>query len=65
MNSLTINISDSTYQKIEQLAKDKGISCEKLLVGKINEWLTESEDDFEEVINYVLDKNKELYRRLA
>lgn len=65
MNSLTVNISDLTYQKIEQLAKDKGISCEKLLIDKINDWLTESEDDLEEVINYVLDKNQELYQKLA
>lgn len=65
MNSLTLNITDSNYQKIEKIAKKKGVTTEQLLVGKIDEWLTKSEDNFDEVINYVLDKNKELYQRLA
>ncbi len=65
MNTLTINISDEKLNQLKQIAQKKGITTEELLQSKINEWLTENPDNFDQIADYVLKKNAELYKRLA
>ncbi|QDZ39326.1 CopG family transcriptional regulator [Euhalothece natronophila Z-M001] len=65
MNSLTIQLPDEKLQKLQQLAKEKGITTEELIETKINEWLTHNPQEFPEVANYVVNKNADLYKRLA
>ncbi len=65
MASITINLSDEQLQKLEQLAKESGVTAEDLLRSSIEDWLNYPKSDFAQASSYVLQKNAELYRRLA
>jgi antitoxin FitA len=65
MASITINIPDEQLQKLQQLARDSQVSPEDLLRINIEDWLARPQDEFTQAANYVLNKNAELYRRLA
>ncbi|WP_138500114.1 DNA-binding protein [Nostoc sp. PA-18-2419] len=65
MASITIDISESQLQKLQDLARLHGISLEALLCASIEDWLSSPKSDFTQAANYVLKKNAELYRRLA
>ena len=65
MASITIDLSDSQFQKLERLAQVYGITTDVLLKASLEDWLSFQEDDFEKAADYVLAKNAELYRRLA
>ncbi|HAC64924.1 MAG TPA: DNA-binding protein [Cyanothece sp. UBA12306] len=65
MTPLTINLSEDKLHQLQKIAQEKGITPEELLQTKINEWLTPTPDDFNQVANYVLTKNAQLYNRLA
>jgi predicted transcriptional regulator len=63
--SITIDLSDSQYQKLERLATAHGIATDVLLKASLEDWLSLQQDDFDNAADYVLAKNAELYRRLA
>jgi antitoxin FitA len=63
--SITINISDQEFEKMQQLAQELGISLEGFLRIRINEWLNHPQADFTSAASYVLQKNADLYKRLA
>ncbi|MEO0970218.1 MAG: DNA-binding protein [Cyanobacteria bacterium J06639_18] len=65
MASITINIPDRQFQKIQELAQELSISPEELLRISLEEWLSHPQNDFSQAANYVLQKNADLYRRLA
>ena len=62
-----LNLKPETAKRIEQKAKSNGVAPEQWLEQLVDE----SADDaprsmsFEEASQYVLNKNAELYRRLA
>jgi predicted transcriptional regulator len=63
--SITINLSDSQFQKLQNLARVHGIATEVLLKASLEDWLNLQKGDFVNAADYVLAKNAELYRRLA
>lgn len=65
MASITIDIPDEQLQKLQQLARDSQVSPEDLLRVNIKDWLDRPQDEFTQAADYVLNKNAELYRRLA
>ena len=65
MASITIDLSDSQFQKLENLARVYGVATEVLLKASLEDWLNLQEGDFVNAADYVLVKNAELYRRLA
>lgn len=65
MPSITVNIADEQLEKLQYLARESQISLEDLLRASIADWLSYPKQDFSEAANYVLQKNAELYRRLA
>lgn len=65
MVSITIDLSDSQFQKLQDLARVYGVTVEDLLRTSLEDWLSFQKGDFAEAIDYVLMKNAELYRRLA
>ncbi|BAZ06172.1 DNA-binding protein [Calothrix sp. NIES-3974] len=65
MASITIDLSDSQFQKLRDLAALHGITLEVLLKVSLEDWLNSQKNDFVDAANYVLTKNAELYRRLA
>ena len=65
MTAITIELSDSQFQKLQDLAKVHGIAAEMLLKASLEDWLNLQKDDFANAADYVLAKNAELYQRLA
>jgi hypothetical protein len=47
------------------MAKQVGLAPEELARASLESWLEKPREDFESGVQYVLDKNRELYRRLA
>ena len=65
MTSITIDLSDSQLEKLQNLAAVHGIALEVLLKASLEDWLNSQKSEFVDAANYVLAKNNELYRRLA
>ncbi|MBD1866693.1 DNA-binding protein [Oculatella sp. FACHB-28] len=65
MTSITIDLSDSQFGKLQELAEVYGIALEVLLKASLEDWLSSQKSEFVDAANYVLTKNAELYRRLA
>jgi predicted transcriptional regulator len=63
--SITIELSDTQFQKLQDLAAVHGIALEVLLKATLEDWLNSQNSEFVEAANYVLTKNAELYQRLA
>ena len=64
MNDFTIALPEDEAQRLRELAEEAGVSPEQLLRDGIEEWLRRPGRDFAEAAAYVLEKNRELYRRL-
>jgi antitoxin FitA len=65
MTSITIDLSDSQFQKLQDLARVHGIALEVLLRASLEDWLNSQKSEFVDAADYVLMKNAELYQRLA
>lgn len=65
MTTLRLDIPDEKAQALEDAARRMGVSVEELLQVTIDEALERFDADFERAARLVLDKNAELYRRLA
>jgi antitoxin FitA len=63
--SITIELSDSQFQTLQDLAVMYGITPEVLLKISLEDWLKSQKSEFVDAANYVLTKNAELYQRLA
>jgi antitoxin FitA len=63
--SITLDISDIQFQKLQDLAAVHGIALEVLLKASLEDWLNAQKSEFVDAANYVLTKNAELYQRLA
>jgi predicted transcriptional regulator len=65
MSSLTIELDEEQLSKLQSIADRVGVSVETLARSSLEELLARPDDEFERVADYVLNKNEELYRRLA
>ncbi|MEM9006092.1 MAG: DNA-binding protein [Cyanobacteria bacterium P01_F01_bin.86] len=65
MASLTIDLSDSQFQKLQDLAGMHGIALDVLLKASLEDWVNSQKGEFVDAADYVLKKNTELYRRLV
>ncbi|MCX6998827.1 MAG: DNA-binding protein [Candidatus Sumerlaeota bacterium] len=65
MTTITIALPDDRLQKLQEIAVRLRVAPEELVRISIEELLTRPEEDFRRALDYVLDKNAELYRRLA
>jgi antitoxin FitA len=65
MKTLEINLSEETASKLDEAAEKLGITAEDLLVISVKEKLARLEEDFRSAAEYVINKNDELYKRLA
>ncbi|HSO00100.1 MAG TPA: hypothetical protein VLS89_17525 [Candidatus Nanopelagicales bacterium] len=62
---LAIELSPSQADHLRERAKSLGISPEELARAAVADLLTSPEEEFRDAAELVLQKNKELYRRLA
>ena len=65
MSTITIAIPDERMLQLQEAAARLGVSPEDLVRVSVEELLAQPDDKFEQAVNYVLEKNAELYRRLA
>lgn len=65
MSALTITLSDERLLKLEDIAASLGVTPEELVRLSVEELLTRPDQAFQEAADRVLEKNQELYRRLA
>jgi hypothetical protein len=64
MSSLTFEVSEEKAGRLAEAAREMGVPVEDLLERITDEFLSRK-DAFETAAKFVLQKNAELYRRLA
>jgi len=65
MVRLTITLSDAVFAQLEEKARRYQLTPEALLQKSLEDWLALPDESFERAMARVLEKNAELYRRLA
>jgi hypothetical protein len=65
MTNITISISDDRMQKLREKANHFQVAPEELVRVSLEDLLMRPEEDFRQALEYVLNKNAELYQRLA
>ena len=64
MSTLTFQVEDPKARQLTDAAREMGVPVEELLQRITDDFLARKEG-FESAAKYVLQKNAELYRRLA
>jgi hypothetical protein len=65
MNKLTLELPEETADQLKRMAERLGTPVESLATASVAELVSRSDEQFTEVVRRVLEKNQELYRRLA
>jgi len=65
MKTLELNLPEPTAAKLEEAAERLSVSPEELLILSLEEKLAQLDAQFQRASEYVLNKNAELYKRLA
>lgn len=65
MTTITITLPEDRLLNLNEQARRFSISPEELVRVSIEELLSRPDEAFQRAVNYVLEKNAELYRRLA
>jgi hypothetical protein len=65
MTTITISLPDDRLQQLKKKAIRLKIAPEELVRASVEELLTRPDEEFRQALEYVLNKNAELYRRLA
>ena len=65
MNNITVTIPDTQLTQLKAKANRLGITLIDLILVSIEEILARPDEDFRKTVAYVLQKNDELYHRLA
>lgn len=65
MTSLTIALPKDLMHKLKETAARYNVAPEDLVRASVEELLTSPEETFDNAVDYVIKKNKKLYKRLA
>ena len=65
MTELSIHLEPQDAERLAELARQCGKTAEQLIQENLREWLADDRKEFLAAANRVLEKNSELYRRLA
>jgi predicted transcriptional regulator len=65
MTSITITLPDDRLAKLREIAARLKVTPEDLARVSIEDLLTRPDETFKQAVEYVLQKNSNLYRRLA
>ncbi len=65
MKTLELQLPEHTASKLQEAAERLSVSPEQLSILSIEEKLAQLEEDFRTSVDYALQKNADLYRRLA
>ena len=65
MSAITIKLPSERLTKLQETATHFGVTVEELVRLSVEELLSRPDQVFEEAMARVLEKNEELYQRLA
>jgi hypothetical protein len=65
MTQITIPLTDDRVAELRIRAQKAGLAPEEFLRLRVEQLLTQPDEQFREAAAYVLEKNTDLYRRLA
>ncbi len=63
--SISLNLDEEQSARLEERARELGVDARELAKAAVNDLLTRPADDFDRAAQFVLEKNRELYRRLS
>ncbi|MEO1998915.1 MAG: CopG family transcriptional regulator [Planctomycetaceae bacterium] len=63
--SISLTLNDEQAARLKARARDLGVDPGELARAAVNDLLTRPADDFDRAAKFVLEKNRELYRRLS
>jgi antitoxin FitA len=63
--SLALHLDDEQSRRLEERARQLKVDPRDLAKAAVNDLLSRPPEDFERAARYVLEKNRELYRRLS
>jgi hypothetical protein len=62
---ISLQLDEEQSQRLERVARELNVDANELAKAAINDLVSRPADDFDRAARHVLDKNRELYRRLA
>jgi hypothetical protein len=65
MSDITISLPKDRLAKLKEMATGLGTSPEELVRASVEDLPGRPDEEFQKAASYVLQKNEELYRRLA
>jgi predicted transcriptional regulator len=65
MMSLSVDLDEEQSRRLQERARQLGVDPRELARAAVNDLLTRPADDFQRAASFVLEKNRELYRRLS
>jgi hypothetical protein len=65
MSDIIITVPEDRLTRLKKKSSNLGINLEDLILLSIEEMLSRPDEDFRQAMNYILQKNKDLYHRLA
>jgi hypothetical protein len=65
METITITVAKDRLLKLKEIASDFDVTPEELVRLSIESLLLQPETVFQQAMEYTLNKNRELYQRLA
>jgi hypothetical protein len=65
MNTITITLPEDRFGRLKELAMRFGVAPEDLARAGIEDLLTRPDDAFRQALDNLLNKNTDLYQRLA
>ncbi|WP_145367493.1 DNA-binding protein [Maioricimonas rarisocia] len=63
--AISVTLSDEQSRRLEEMARRLNVTPQRLATAAIREFLSRPSNDFDRAMQYVLQKNRELYRRLT
>ncbi len=65
MSTITVTVTDDCHSELKEIAAQFGITVEELVQLSVEDLLAQPEATFRRAKDYVLNKNRDLYQRLA
>lgn len=63
--SISLQLNDEQSARLEERARELGVDARELARAAVNDLLSRPAADFDRAARFVLEKNRELYRRLG
>ena len=63
--SISLELDEQSLEKLKQRAQQLGVDVQELAKAAVNDLISRSDQEFDRAANAVLEKNRELYRRLS